>query len=327
MSNPKFLDKGASFPIPFGWFPVFESEDLGIGAVSPLFSFGKELALWRDDSGSPHLVDAYCPHLGAHLGHGNVDGDCIVCPFHGWRFDPVGACERVPYSTHINANARLKTYPTREHDGQIIAWYHPNHLGPKWDFPTLNEWSTDRLCARSSYKQTINTSWQELSENGLDTAHFAVVHGSHDVVLHEVDEDGPFRIRRQTQMIPTPTGPALANSISQEFGPGLSYVRMTIDMEGLSEFVLYLTFGNTPIDSCRLEMRVSLHLSKGDGRENRLTRLMGRFLLRDLRRQLRQDIEILENKAFLPTPHLVRGDGPIMRHRHWARQFYSNSGI
>ena len=79
------------FPIPFGWFQVAWPGDVKVGQVVPLQYFGHHLALWRDDDGVAHVNDAFCPHLGAHFGHGgSVDGEDLVCPFHGWRFDADG---------------------------------------------------------------------------------------------------------------------------------------------------------------------------------------------------------------------------------------------
>ncbi len=68
------------FPIPNGWFQVEWSHDLKAGDVKPLKYFGKDLVLFRDEDGAAHLLDAFCPHLGAHLGHGGkVEGKDIVC--------------------------------------------------------------------------------------------------------------------------------------------------------------------------------------------------------------------------------------------------------
>lgn len=61
---------------------------------------GLDLVAFRTEDGVAHVFDAYCPHLGAHLGvMGRVVGDCIECPFHGWRFSGKdGACTHVPYA-------------------------------------------------------------------------------------------------------------------------------------------------------------------------------------------------------------------------------------
>ena len=46
------------------------------------------------------VLDAFCPHLGAHLGMGGtVEGNALRCPFHGWEFATSGACTAIPYAT------------------------------------------------------------------------------------------------------------------------------------------------------------------------------------------------------------------------------------
>jgi len=58
------------------------------------------LVVWRGESGKVYVADAYCPHLGAHLGvGGEVAGECIKCPFHGWAFEgDNGQYTDIPYS-------------------------------------------------------------------------------------------------------------------------------------------------------------------------------------------------------------------------------------
>ena len=57
-------------PIPHGWYFVSYSEDLVPGESKPLHYFDTELVLFRTEKGEPVLMEAYCPHMGAHLGHG-----------------------------------------------------------------------------------------------------------------------------------------------------------------------------------------------------------------------------------------------------------------
>lgn len=56
--------------------------------------------------GDVHVLDAYCPHLGANLGIGGlVKGDCIECPFHLWAFrGSDGQCVNIPYSDNASSN-------------------------------------------------------------------------------------------------------------------------------------------------------------------------------------------------------------------------------
>ena len=73
------------------------------------------------------MQDAFCPHLGAHLGHGGTVDDCqIVCPFHGWKFDADGTNTEIPYSERTNKKGTLRTFPVVERNGLCFAWYHPD---------------------------------------------------------------------------------------------------------------------------------------------------------------------------------------------------------
>ena len=52
---------------------------------------------YRGMSGKVHILDAFCPHLGAHLGvGGSVVEEDIRCPFHSWTFNGAGVCSGVP---------------------------------------------------------------------------------------------------------------------------------------------------------------------------------------------------------------------------------------
>ena len=96
-----------SFPV--GWFQVAYAEDLNVGDVVPLHYFGQQLVLFRGEDEKVGLLDAYCPHLGAHLGHGGtVKGNSVVCPFHAWAFDCSGACTDVPYAERQPKRAQIK---------------------------------------------------------------------------------------------------------------------------------------------------------------------------------------------------------------------------
>ena len=115
------------FPVPNGWFIVAQADDLAPGETRALYLFAKDLVLYRTASGEPRLVDAHCPHLGAHLGvGGKVEGECLRCPFHGWSFGPDGQCVDIPYSDsdHIPSKAHARSYPTIERNRMIWAWHH-----------------------------------------------------------------------------------------------------------------------------------------------------------------------------------------------------------
>ncbi|MGI9287373.1 MAG: Rieske 2Fe-2S domain-containing protein, partial [Pseudomonadales bacterium] len=61
-----------TLPIPFGWYGVAFTSELQAGGVKPLKYFDQDLVLFRTEDGVAHVLEAFCPHLGAHLGYGGV---------------------------------------------------------------------------------------------------------------------------------------------------------------------------------------------------------------------------------------------------------------
>ncbi|MEZ4289722.1 MAG: Rieske 2Fe-2S domain-containing protein [Myxococcota bacterium] len=101
-------DRGAP-GFPNGWYAVGWSKDLGVGDVRRIRYFDNEMVLFRGRSGEAHVLDAYCPHLGAHLAEGGrVQGESVRCPFRGWEFDGAsGEVSKIPYCARIPTRARV----------------------------------------------------------------------------------------------------------------------------------------------------------------------------------------------------------------------------
>lgn len=306
------------FPIPFGWYQVGYPGDVEPGHVKPLFYFGRHLVLWRDEEGTVHLNDAFCPHLGAHLGHGgSVRGCEIRCPFHGWRFDADGTNTAIPYSERTNRSAGIRAYPVIERNGLVMAWYHPTDEPPKWEIPEVPEFGDPEHYRQMEPKDFIvNAAWQELAENGVDSAHFRYVHNT-DVVpqLDSYDTDGFVANMRSTQKFPTPRGVVDGRIDSDTYGPGFGVVRF-------SGIVDTVNLGcNTPITAGQCHLRFNFSVKRlGDADT---TSTVGQAFVDEVTKQVQEDIPIWENKAFIPRPALADTDGPYMKFRKWAGQFYA----
>jgi nitrite reductase/ring-hydroxylating ferredoxin subunit len=310
--------KRSPFPIPFGWYQLGWPDDVAIGETKPLYYFGRHLVLWRDEDGAARLNDAFCPHLGAHLGHGGKVVGCeIACPFHGWRFDADGQNTLIPYSTRTNAKGTIRTYPVIERNGLLMAWYHPFGEDPTWEIPVVPEFNdTEQFTEMVRRTYSVEAPWQDLAENGVDSAHFRFVHNTEEVpVLDSYEMEGPISRMRSSQKFPTPRGVIDGRIDSDSFGPGFSYVRFS----GIVD--TYLMGCNTPIEANRCEMRFNFCVRKiGD---DSLSSTVGDAFVAEIDRQVREDKPIWENKAYLPRPALADTDGPFTKFRRWASQFYA----
>jgi nitrite reductase (NADH) small subunit len=57
---------------------------------------GKTLAVFNVD-GTFHAIDNTCVHRGGPLGEGDIHGNVVACPWHGWQFDvTTGECVKNP---------------------------------------------------------------------------------------------------------------------------------------------------------------------------------------------------------------------------------------
>lgn len=122
-------------PYPNGWFALCLSSKLKPCRLINVPFMGEELLVYRTQSGQVHVIEPYCPHLGAHLGHGGkVDGENLVCPFHGLSFGPEGACIGAPYGRKP-PRARLNNWHACERGGVVLVWRDSKGRPPDWELP------------------------------------------------------------------------------------------------------------------------------------------------------------------------------------------------
>src|SRR5262245_59618302 len=105
------------------WHPVYRAHDLPAGRARPITILGEEFTLYRGEDGTPHVVDFRSAHRGAQLSTGWVEGDCMRCRYHGWKYDGAGQCVEQPAEdASFTAKVRIPSYPTREYLGLIFAY-------------------------------------------------------------------------------------------------------------------------------------------------------------------------------------------------------------
>jgi nitrite reductase (NADH) small subunit len=59
-------------------------------------------------------MDNVCLHRGGPLGQGVVEGDKLVCPWHGWQWDP-----QTGQAVH-NPAAKVAVYPLKMANGDVM---------------------------------------------------------------------------------------------------------------------------------------------------------------------------------------------------------------
>ncbi|MEN9705594.1 MAG: hypothetical protein RLZZ393_1473 [Pseudomonadota bacterium] len=158
------------------WYPLLESRELGQKPLG-LERLGRRFVFWRDSTGAPHAQIDRCPHLGAALSGGKVDGDELVCPFHGFRFGSDGQCRHIPANGRagrIPAGMCVESFPVREALGFIWLWWgdasRASEEPPCFEVLQSGDWhhTTTAVDWPVHYTRAI--------ENQLDCAHLPFVH-------------------------------------------------------------------------------------------------------------------------------------------------------
>ncbi|MBP8233413.1 MAG: Rieske (2Fe-2S) protein [Rhizorhabdus sp.] len=323
------MPKVNRFPmgIPFGWYFVAYTDELAVGDVRPLHYFGRDLVLFRNEEGVAGLLDAYCPHLGAHLGHGGVvQGDSLRCPFHAWAFRPNGFCSSIPYARAMPPIAKrspiARPYPVTEANGVVWAWYHPAGVEPMFDVMIVPEFTEPGWAPQTRREWRFASNPQEIAENGVDVAHFEFVHGMAHVPEGKTSYDGHVRRSEahgeREVAYPDGSRKLVKSGVSTvQNGAG----QKTTHLMALNTLALQVLA--TPVEADEVELRFCFThdpVAPGSFEEQMIKAQIAGTCGQT---GVEGDIPIWAHKIHRVQPLLCDGDGPILRFRRYFEQFYA----
>ena len=321
---------------PEGWYVVCLSNELTDNKVVSKTFCGEEVVVFRTASGDIGVLDAYCKHMGAHLGKGGkVEGETIRCPFHGFCFDKEGECTSNSYGTPPSPRVHTKKYHFKELHGVIMVYFHPQGLAPTWEIPDIDTENWTDLVFK---EWEVNSHPQETAENAVDVGHFAEVHNYEDLeTVEDMRADGPFltatyKAKRPGGLGKEVKGKKKVNIQFQiiKYGFGYSIVEAHTKEFGLTTRHFVFT---CPTDGDVLKLRIAMSIKKIDNKlkinpltmllpEKILRKIILNFAFKSYQHDVSQDFDIWQNKTYIHPPALSKGDGPIMQYRKWAEQFY-----
>ncbi len=316
------------YPFPRGWFMIAETSEI-IQKPLAIRYFGQEMVIYRGNSGRVVVIDAYCPHMGAHIAKNttsyvvldgeHIEGDSIRCPYHGWKFSPDGNCEDIPYSpAPIPPKACVKSWPVVERYGCVYMWHDPEGGEPDYDVPDLPEWEdTDWVRWKIDHLGELDCHPVEIIDNMADKAHFSPIHGSSGIEHFENSFDGHIVVQDFAAGHRTLASSALLKTRTWYTGPAILRSRMDGDHPSI------IQIAHTPIDDGRIKVWHALLVRSADADDRERGVMAARAYQEASRLALMQDFEIWTHKRPC-TQHLkVIGDGPFGKLRTWYKQFYT----
>lgn len=313
--------RNPTLPFPNSWFGIRTSRDLKRGQVLAVPFMGKEIVLYRTQSGEARACEPYCPHMGAHLGHGGrVEGEDLVCPFHGFAYDGTGACVRTGWGDRPPRVA-LKFLPLREINGSLYIWRHHAGAAPHWEVPSFDL----RGYAIRHIDITWDGSWDDLAENSVDTTHLKS--------LHHADWNLPVSSIEAHRVHIAGTAEYFFKKIRMQlpitlYGPGIVIAGTTLswmDYKAIVNITPIRQFEN------RFHITIAVRMTKmrfmpswvRTGIAHLFAWIFRHFHLREAL----NDNVVLAYRKRLDHPTLRPSDASIGMVRRWIRQFMPSSDV
>ncbi|RJG04763.1 aromatic ring-hydroxylating dioxygenase subunit alpha [Noviherbaspirillum cavernae] len=158
------------------WQPVALTDELeGKRPVRAVKLMGQDFVLFRDEHGKLGMLDRDCPHRGADLAFGRIEGGGLRCPFHGWLFDVKGTCLETPAEpegSKLCTRIKQSAYPVIEKSGIIFAYIGEGEPPAFPDFDCFVAPGTHTF----AFKGLFECNWLQALEVGIDPAHASYLH-------------------------------------------------------------------------------------------------------------------------------------------------------
>jgi phenylpropionate dioxygenase-like ring-hydroxylating dioxygenase large terminal subunit len=133
------------------WYAVEYDSKLKRGQVIEVTFWKRSIALFRTASGELHALDNRCCHRQLKLSLGHVQGDNLICEYHGWCYAGDGRVCHIPHDLFGRAmpSFRVGSYPVKVRYGLIWIFPGASELADQIDVPVIPELEGRRPWARA----------------------------------------------------------------------------------------------------------------------------------------------------------------------------------
>ncbi|OBG44802.1 Rieske (2Fe-2S) protein [Mycobacterium alsense] len=182
------------------WYVAAYSHDI----VHELFArtiCNEPILFWRTEAGQIAAMSDRCVHRRYPLSAApsRLEGDRVVCGYHGFTYGSDGGCVSVPGQTRIPRTARLTSYQVVEQDSFVWVWISDPENPMQGDPSRIPRapWMDSPDYTVVSGMEPIDCNYRILVDNLMDLSHETYLHGGHigtsevasTPITTEVDED------------------------------------------------------------------------------------------------------------------------------------------
>jgi len=117
------------------WYVAAWGEEITRKPLRRIF-LDEPVVMYRRQDGAAVAMSDRCVHRAYPLSRGTIEGDSIVCGYHGFKFGSDGGCTWVPGQENVPKSARVKTYPLVESGPYVWIWMGDPAGADARSFPT-----------------------------------------------------------------------------------------------------------------------------------------------------------------------------------------------
>ena len=170
------------------WYVAATCDEI---AESPLGRrlLGEEVVLWRGAGGRAAAFVDRCAHRAFPLSHSSVDGDRLVCGYHGCTYDSDGRCVHIPSQPQVPTGMRVRVFPVLEQPPFVWIWLGKPAAAAGSEPPRI-PWINDPMWATFASAWRVSANYMMVHEHYLDFSYAPILH-RRDVPL-EIDSMPAF---------------------------------------------------------------------------------------------------------------------------------------
>ena len=165
----------ATFPLN-AWYAAAYDVELGRALMARRIC-GLAMVFYRTGDGHPVALEDACWHRLLPLSMGRLDGDEVVCGYHGLVYNADGRCTHMPSQETINPSACVRAFPVVEKHRFVWVWPGDPALADPQSIPDLH-WNDDAGWAGDGKLITVKCDYRLVVDNLMDLTHETFVHGS-----------------------------------------------------------------------------------------------------------------------------------------------------
>lgn len=165
----------STFPLN-AWYAAAYDVEVGKSLLARTIC-NQKIVMYRQSSGQVAALEDACWHRLMPLSLGRIEGDEVVCGYHGLHYNASGRCTHMPSQETINPAACVRSFPVAQKHRLIWLWPGDATLADESLIPDLH-WNHDPAWAADGKVIRVACDYRLVIDNLMDLTHETFVHSS-----------------------------------------------------------------------------------------------------------------------------------------------------